>query len=176
MSSVGAAGSFVVRAAACLPNHCAYLDLCHRHHHLPSRAPASTSTRPTRRFDAQFSPSIDFYHPPNSCANNSFGCPARWLRDTTELFQVSIKPTSCVDLFVLHADPTALLVFRSAHPPRPKQPCVQPYSHTTALMDTSSRSSMLEKPSREVRTTAALEHNLQCHEADSLEQEPARLV
>lgn len=83
---------------------------------------------------------------------------------------------SCVHLSVLLADPTALLVFRSAHAPRCKHICVNQYLHTTVLMDMFSRSNMLEKPSREVRTTAALAQSPQRHKANSRGQEPARLV
>lgn len=74
---------------------------------------------------------------------------------------------SCMHLFVLLADPAALLVFRSAHAHRCKYPFAKPYLHHTVLMDTSSRLNMLEKPSREVRTTAALAQNPQRHEANS---------
>lgn len=83
---------------------------------------------------------------------------------------------SCVHLFVLPADPTTLLVFRSAHTPRCNNPFAKPYLHPTVLMDTSSRSNMLEKPSREVRTNTALAQSPQRHEANSRGQEPARLV
>lgn len=80
---------------------------------------------------------------------------------------------SCVHLLVLHANSTALPVFRSAHAPRYEHICLRLYSHTAALTDMCSRSNMLERPSREVRTTRPFAQN---HEANSHGQEPARLV